>query len=119
MPPLYPLRFEPILRRYIWGGRRLEKVLGKQLGPGEDYAESWEICDHGADQSVVSAGPLAGTRLCDLVSERGNELLGPHAPQKRFPLLFNFIDAHKPLSVQVHPDHAPAARLTPPDLGKP
>ena len=47
MPPLYPLRFEPILRHYIWGGRRLEKVLGKQLAPGEDYAESWEIADCG------------------------------------------------------------------------
>jgi mannose-6-phosphate isomerase len=118
MPPLYPLRFEPILRRYIWGGRRLETVLGKRLGGGEDYAESWEICDHGADQSVVTAGPLAGTRLCDLVSQRGDELLGRNSPQARFPLLFKFIDAHKPLSVQVHPDDARAALLTPPDLGK-
>lgn len=118
MSPLYPLRFEPIYRRYLWGGRRLETVLSKRLGPGEDYAESWEICDREADQSVVTAGALVGTRLCDLVSQRGAELLGRHAPQARFPLLFKFIDAQKHLSVQVHPDDARAALLTPPDLGK-
>ena len=27
----YPLRFQPILRRYLWGGRRLESILGKSL----------------------------------------------------------------------------------------
>src|SRR5208283_697582 len=35
---LYPLRFEPILRRLIWGGRRLGTVLHKPIGEGNDYA---------------------------------------------------------------------------------
>ena len=65
MSVLYPLRFHPILRRYLWGGRRLE-TLGKSLGPGNDYAESWEIVDHGADQSMVAYGPLAGRTLGEL-----------------------------------------------------
>ena len=26
---LYPVRFQPLLRRYLWGGRRLETSLGK------------------------------------------------------------------------------------------
>jgi len=116
-PPLYPLRFRPILRRYLWGGRRLAE-LGKPLGEGDDYAESWELCDRGADQSVVAAGPLAGTSLGALVRERGRELLGRHHPQPRFPLLFKFLDARRTLSVQVHPNDAQAARLDPPDLGK-
>lgn len=115
---LTPLRFAPLLRRYIWGGRRLESVLGKHLPPGDDYAESWEICDRGDDQSIVAAGPLAGTSLGDLVRARGRELLGRHHPQPRFPLLFKFLDAQRALSVQVHPDDERAARLTPPDLGK-
>jgi mannose-6-phosphate isomerase len=115
---LYPLRFEPIFRRYIWGGRRLESSLGKPLGPGNDWAESWEICDHGQDQSRVQFGPLRGTSLGELVAERGAELLGRHHPQPRFPLLVKFLDAAQRLSVQVHPDDARAARLTPPDLGK-
>jgi mannose-6-phosphate isomerase len=116
--PLYPFRFVPILRRYLWGGRRLESMLGKRLGEGNDYAESWELVDRGADQSVVAAGPLAGTTLGELVRQRGPELLGRHDPQPRFPLLFKFLDAAQPLSVQVHPDDARAARLDPPDLGK-
>lgn len=117
MTPIYPLRFEPILRRYLWGGRRLE-TLGKHLGEGNDYAESWEIVDHGADQSRVLYGPLAGATLAQLVAEHGPALLGRHAPLEHFPLLFKFLDAHERLSIQVHPDDARAAQLNPPDLGK-
>jgi mannose-6-phosphate isomerase len=117
MSVLYPLRFQPILRRYLWGGRRLE-TLGKKLGPGEDYAESWEIADHGAEQSVVAAGPLAGKTLHALLREFPAPLLGRHAPCVRFPLLFKFLDARDRLSFQVHPDDARAARLDPPDSGK-
>jgi mannose-6-phosphate isomerase len=118
MTPLYPLRFRLLVRRYIWGGRRLESCLGKAIGPGNDYAESWEVCDHGADQSIVDAGPLAGTSLGELVRCRGEELLGRAAPQDRFPLLVKFLDASHVLSVQIHPDDEQAARQSPPDLGK-
>lgn len=114
---MYPLQFHPLLRRYLWGGRRLES-LGKRLAEGTDYAESWEICDRGAEQSVVRNGPLAGTTLGDLVRGRGQDLLGRHHPQSRFPLLFKFLDANQTLSVQVHPNDVQAARLDPPDLGK-
>jgi len=116
--PLYPLRFAPLFRRYLWGGRRLASELGKPLGEGNDYAESWEICDRGADQSVVCAGPLAGTSLAELVADRPHELYGERPPAGRFPLLLKFLDAQQTLSVQVHPADAQAALLTPPDLGK-
>ena len=53
------------------GGAGLATELGKALGPGDDYAESWEICDRGADQSVVEGGPLAGASLATLVAEHG------------------------------------------------
>jgi mannose-6-phosphate isomerase len=116
--PLYPLRFQPIYRRYVWGGRRLETAVGKTLPPGDDYAESWEICDRPEAQSIVHSGPLGGAALGELVSRRGRELLGRHHPQSRFPLLFKFLDAQQALSVQVHPDDERAARLDPPDAGK-
>ena len=118
MNQLYPLRFEPILRRYIWGGRRLETVLGKSLPDGNNYAESWEIVDHREDQSVVVAGPLAGCTLRELATRYGLQLFGQHHPQEQFPLLFKFLDSQRTLSVQVHPNDEQARKLDPPDLGK-
>ena len=55
-PPLYPLRFEPIFKRMIWGGRRLHTLLEKPIGPEDGYAESWEVSDHGQDVSRVCRG---------------------------------------------------------------
>lgn len=127
---LYPLRFEPLFRRYIWGGRRLGTELGKPIGQGDDFAESWEIVDHGSDQSVISAGELKGKQLGDLVMERTVELLGrrvadqitldsiPANLRNRFPLLLKFLDANRDLSVQVHPNDQQGSVLLPPDLGK-
>lgn len=110
--PLPPLRFEPILKRHLWGGRRLGKVLDKPIGEGGDYAESWEISDHHDDVSIVADGPLAGTSLRELIRTRHRELLGPALEgATEFPLLVKFIDAHQNLSVQVHPDDEQAKRL--------
>jgi len=110
--PLYPLRFQPILKRLIWGGRRLETVLGKTLGEGLNYAESWEISDHRDDVSRVEEGPLEGTTLRALIQHRGPELLGTglsHLTQ--FPLLIKYLDANQVLSVQVHPDDERGRKL--------
>src|SRR5262245_15441079 len=125
---LYPLKFQPLFKRYLWGGRRLATALGKVLGEGEDYAESWEIADHEQGQSVIANGKLAGKTLHDLGLERPAELFGrqaeriaraqPAGREPRFPLLFKYLDAQRDLSVQVHPSDAAAALLTPPDLGK-
>ena len=126
---LYPLRFEPQFRRYIWGGRRLESVLQKPIGD-QTAAESWEIVDHGEDQSIVQFGTLAGQSLGQLIKDHGESLLGvevarqvasdqiPSYLQNRFPLLLKFLDANRNLSIQVHPDDAFGATLDPPDLGK-
>jgi len=114
---LPPLLFSPLYRRYIWGGRRFAAAFRRELPPGGDFAESWELVDRGEDQSLVRAGPLAGTTLGRLVRERGEELFG-HLPPPAFPLLFKFLDANRVLSVQVHPDDIRAARLDPPDRGK-
>jgi mannose-6-phosphate isomerase len=116
---MHPLLLTPLYRRYIWGGRRFETALGRSLpAGGDDFAESWELVDHGDDQSVVAAGPLAGRTLGELVRDRGPELLGGRRTGGPFPLLFKFLDACRDLSVQVHPDDARAALLSPPDLGK-
>lgn len=113
-----PLTFEPVFRQYIWGGRRLQTVLHKPLGEGDRYAESWEVVDHGQDQSVVASGPHQGATLHQLVLQHADELLGQHAGTASFPLLLKFLDANQVLSLQVHPNDQQAARLDPPDRGK-
>ncbi|TWT41582.1 type I phosphomannose isomerase catalytic subunit [Botrimarina hoheduenensis] len=122
MPTLYPLRLEPLFQQYLWGGRRLASLLGKPLGQGDTYAESWEVVDHRDGQSRVLNGPLAGQTLGELARRYpaemyGAGLSGGEAPD-RFPLLLKYLDAQKTLSVQVHPNDAQGAKLDPPDLGK-
>jgi mannose-6-phosphate isomerase len=118
MTELPLLRFNPILREYVWGGRRLGTDLGKPIGDGPRYAESWEVVDHGADQSAIASGPLAGRTLHELVTQHSSALFGRHHPRRQFPLLLKFLDCHQTLSVQVHPNDEQAAKLDPPDLGK-
>ena len=103
---MQPLEFQPLLKRIRWGGTRLRSVLDKTIGDATDAAESWEIADHGSDQSVVTQGPLSGWTLTRLVREKSRELLGRDAGLAQFPLLIKFLDAHDRLSVQVHPDNA-------------
>ncbi len=114
------LRFHPILKRIRWGGTRLGTVLGKPLGPETDYAESWEISDHGEDQSVVSSGLYAGATLNHLVRTQSEELFGADAKRfaHQFPLLIKFLDANDRLSVQVHPDDEQAKQYDPTENGK-
>jgi mannose-6-phosphate isomerase len=126
---LYPLRFEPIFQRYLWGGQRLSSLLGKGCGPG-NTAESWEIVDYGDHQSEVKFGALRGHTLRQLMQEYGSELVGkanwkaihqptvPDSLRGRFPLLFKFLDANQALSIQVHPDDRYGMQMKPPDLGK-
>src|SRR5688572_20254308 len=85
MTSLYPLKFKPRFVEKIWGGRKLETVLGKKLPEGKPVGESWELYDFPpgiVDQSgkwvssEVANGPLAGRTLHDLVGEYGRALHG-------------------------------------------
>lgn len=108
---LYPLRFEPIFKSALWGGRRLADLLPGAPADGP-LAEAWLLSDVGDNVSRVADGPLRGVALRELMRERRNDLLGPEfAHHDPFPLLLKFIDARLPLSVQVHPDDATAQRL--------
>jgi len=112
------LRFRPLLKRIRWGGTRLGSLLNKPIGAADDYAESWEISDHGDDQSRVIGEPLDGWTLQRLVREKNEELFGRHAGQSQFPLLVKFLDAHDRLSVQVHPNDEQAKTFDPSENGK-
>ncbi len=107
-----PLIFKPIFKPKIWGGHRLETVVGKKLDTDEPIGESWELVDLENDQSVVRDGPAKGKTLGQLVTEWGRGLLGGAELFKgRFPLLIKFLDAQEHLSVQVHPDEKMARKL--------
>ncbi len=114
---LYPLQFKPRFVEKIWGGRKLETVLGKKLPTDKPTGESWEIYDFppGVIENTkdwvsaeVAAGPLAGRTLHQIIEEFGSDLhgdvplVGSHG---QFPILIKFLDAREDLSVQVHPDH--------------
>ncbi len=104
-----PLIFEPIFKRRVWGGRRLETCLQKKLPLDDPIGESWEVADLEGDQSVVAVGPHAGKTFAEMIQWWGADLLGRAALiDGRFPLLLKFLDAAQPLSVQVHPSEEQA-----------
>lgn len=118
MPPLYPLKFEPIFKTALWGGRRLATMFPSAAADGP-LAEAWVLSDQGDNVSRVANGPFAGTPLRDLMQERRADLLGTAAGgHDEFPLLLKFIDARDRLSVQVHPDDDGARRLAGAPRGK-
>lgn len=107
-----PLVFEPLFMERVWGGRRLETMLGKKLETGVRIGESWEIVDREDAQSVVHEGPLRGLTFNELWTRQRETIFGPGLPDTpRFPLLCKILDAQDRLSVQVHPPAAVAARL--------
>ncbi|WP_026914902.1 type I phosphomannose isomerase catalytic subunit [Christiangramia portivictoriae] len=101
----YPIKFEPILHRKIWGGNKLASVLKKKTISG-NIGESWEISAVPGNISVVSNGSAKGKNLMELISIYKNEILGSANYKQfgnKFPLLIKFIDAKNDLSVQLHP----------------
>ena len=103
---LYPLKFEPILKEIIWGGDEICRF--KNLYPQRNgIGESWEISHVKNNVSVVANGELKGKSLEELIEIYGEKLVGEKVLKRfgtTFPLLIKFIDAHAPLSVQVHPN---------------
>mgnify|MGYP000884321584 FL=1 len=103
MELLYPLKFHPVYKDYLWGGRNLSR-FGKQLPEGK-VAESWELACHADGMSVVKNGIFEGRTLKSLMDEFGSEITGDLSGNSTdFPLLIKLIDANDKLSVQVHPD---------------
>lgn len=116
--PDHPLRFQPIFRSYIWGGKRLANELGKITPNDGIWAESWEIVDHREAESVVSEGEFKGKSIRQLISEFPDVILGSPTPEESLPLLLKYLDCDRVLSVQVHPDDEYGAKMTIPDRGK-
>jgi mannose-6-phosphate isomerase len=116
---LYPLRFEPIFKSMLWGGRRLPPFLNRRPPHDDPVGEAWVLSDVDGSPSVVADGPLAGTTLRELLARDAARITGSAPTQHgKFPLLLKFIDARQELSVQVHPNDDQAARVGPGMFGK-
>ena len=97
---LYPLKFKPALKDKVWGGHKLEPLVG-QPATGRTIGEAWLIWE----DLTVDNGPLQGKTIAQLVSEQPAALLGANsAGHTRFPLLIKFLDPQEWLSVQNHPN---------------
>ncbi|WP_417445174.1 type I phosphomannose isomerase catalytic subunit [Joostella sp.] len=105
---LYPIKFNPIFKEYLWGGTKLKEVLGKDVKT-ETASESWELSGVEGNVSVVSNGELKGNTLQELIDTYKEEFLGKDVYNRfgnKFPILIKFIDAKLDLSVQLHPNDA-------------
>lgn len=107
MNELYPLKFHPQFVEKLWGGRKLQGFLGKDLPKSGKFGESWEISEVDGFVSVVKDGALRNKNLTEIIGIYNEALLGSKVVSKykeKFPLLIKFLDAQEDLSIQVHPD---------------
>lgn len=117
-PLNFPLRCRPLLKPKIWGGRDLERILGKALPPDEPIGESWEVADVPEGTSAIEGGPLGGMALREVMEQFGEQMLPGAASGAEFPLLVKFLDAKDDISIQVHPDADVCDRLYPGERSK-
>lgn len=118
---LYPLKFNPIYKEKVWGGRILERLFGRVLPAGAGIGESWDVSERDEAVSRVGNGPLAGKTLRELIRRQPVEILGSKIAGRgctEFPLLIKWIDAEGQLSVQVHPTDLYAAAHEAGERGK-
>jgi mannose-6-phosphate isomerase len=117
--PLYPLRFEPIYQRRLWGGRRLAGLLTAPLPGDGPIGEAWVLSDRDDHPSRIANGPLKGRTIAQLLAQFPEQVLGKLVRRfRRFPLLLKFLDAREMLSVQVHPSDAHKDLLPAGETGK-
>lgn len=103
---LYPLKFQPIYKDKIWGGKRLKSLFNKDFSPLPNCGESWELSGVPSNLSVVKNGFLAGNNIKELSEIYMGDLLGDKVFEKYgddFPLLVKLLDTESYLSIQVHP----------------
>ncbi len=107
MNKVYPLKFKPVFREKIWGGKKLNEALAMDVGDISKCGEAWVLSGVKQNETVVSEGFLAGNELNELVEIYMDDLVGEKVFEKyknEFPILVKFIDADDYLSIQVHPD---------------
>ncbi len=129
---LYPLKFNPIPSKRVWGGSDLISKMHKEFTETDEngqerrltvedkIGESWEVADMGEQDSVIANGWLAGNTISEVMETYLERIVGEDVMQRygtQFPLLIKFLDIQNKLSVQVHPNDE-VARQRYDSLGK-
>lgn len=92
---LYPMLFKQNRKTLVWG------------------TEDWTVSGVPNSESEVENGTWARYNITEVISRRPEEILGKQVARKynnQLPLLTKIIDAHKDLSIQVHPNDEMAKR---------
>lgn len=98
------IKLQPIFKDYLWGGTKIKEYFGKKSNL-QTIAESWEMSTHKVGNSIVADGINKGLPLSTYIEKLGKDILGwKCSGMDKFPILIKFIDADKPLSIQVHPN---------------
>lgn len=100
---IYPLLLEPVIKDYIWGGKRLINEFGFTADIAT-AAEAWVLASHQNGTNTVKNGEFAEKTLDDVLKIWATIPSQTYINDK-FPILIKLIDAHDKLSVQVHPDN--------------
>lgn len=114
MSELYPLKFSPVFKEKIWGGKRIHSHFGMDFSPLANCGEAWLLSGYKHNVSVVSNGFLAGNALDELIEIYMGDLVGEKVYEKfdaDFPLLIKILDSTDWLSIQVHPDDEAAKEM--------
>jgi mannose-6-phosphate isomerase len=112
MSGLYPLKFKAVFKDKIWGGNKIQTVMGLDFSPLPNCGEAWMLSGVEGNPSVVANGYLAGNELNELLEVYMYDLVGDEVYEtygNEFPVLIKLIDANDWLSIQVHPDDELAA----------
>ena len=104
-----PMLLKAAGKHSLWGGDKLIKEYGKDYLEAP-LAETWECSTHENGLSYVDSGIWKGRTLKSVLKEHPEFLGSKYSSSGELPILIKFIDAHKDLSVQVHPDDKYAAQ---------
>ncbi|MEI6574879.1 MAG: type I phosphomannose isomerase catalytic subunit [Bacteroidota bacterium] len=113
MNELYPLKFKPVFKDKIWGGNKINSVLGYNYAPLSNCGEAWLISGVAENPTVVVNGFLKDNELNELIEVYMGDLVGDEVYERfenEFPILLKLLDTTQFLSIQVHPDDALAMR---------
>lgn len=95
------LKLSPTFHEMLWGGSKIKEVFNYN-SPSDQTGEAWVISAHPEGACLISDGAFASLDLATAYKEN-RERFGV-GNNTKFPIMIKIIDAHKDLSIQVHPD---------------